>query len=410
MKFESKGRLVKAAMLSLGLALGITACSNDYTVSYVYMATSRSLPHGLINAYQVDYQSGYLRALDDSPVDAGGRDTVGMVVTPDNLHLYTVNNFDSNVVQFNIGTDGKLYPENTYNIAGSLPTAAAVDAQGKFLFVTFTYQNNANGSQLYSPANPGPGGVTVFPINANYTLGTPFSVNAGRNPVGIATSASGNFVYVIDQDPATNANLLAYSENAATGALTPLGATAINAGNVVSTGYATGPMPAAVLTNTVTVAGHAAGSLLYVTDSSLGQITTYSLAGGVPTVLGTTATDATPMGMAFDLTGKYLYVVANTANAIDGYTMAANGLPVRSTVARSVQTGTGPTCVSISGAPSNANPSHAVYLYTSNSLSNNLTGEQLNSADGSLDQIQGQPFGGSALPACVVTVPALPLR
>ena len=83
---------------------------------------------------------------------------------------------------------------------------------------------------------------------------------------------------------------------------------------------------------------------------------------------------------------------------------------MRSTVAASVQTGTAPTCVSISGVPSNANPSHAIYLYTSNALSNNLTGEQLNPKDGSLEQIQGTPFGGSTLPTCLVTVPALPLR
>jgi len=30
------------------------------------------------------------------------------------------------------------------------------------------------------------------------------------------------------------------------------------------------------------------------------------------------------MGMAFDLSGKYLYVVAYTANTIDGYTLGAS--------------------------------------------------------------------------------------
>jgi 6-phosphogluconolactonase len=135
------GRAGLASMLSLAMALGVTACSNDYTVSYVYMATSKTLPHGLINAYQVDYQSGYLLPMTDSPIDAGGRDTVALVIAPNQLFLYTVNNFDSNVVEFAIGTDGKLYPQNTYNITGSLPTAAAIDAAGKFLYVTFTYQN-----------------------------------------------------------------------------------------------------------------------------------------------------------------------------------------------------------------------------------------------------------------------------
>ena len=116
------------------------------------------------------------------------------------------------------------------------------------------------------------------------------------------------------------------------------------------------------------------------------------------------------MGMAFDLTGKYLYVVAYTADTVDGFTLGANGLPVRSSVAATNATGTGPTCVSVSGAPSNANPSHAEYLYTSNALSNNITGELVNQQDGSLDQIQGTPFGGSTLPTCIVTVPAFPLR
>jgi 6-phosphogluconolactonase len=403
MRRNPMGRVVKASMLSLAMALGVTACSNNYTVSYVYMATSNTLPHGLINSYQVDYQSGYLYTMNDSPVDGGGRNTVSIVAAPNNLFLYTVNNFDSDVVEFAIGTDGKLYPEHTYNITGSLPTAAAIDAAGKFLYVTFTYQNTATGASLYTPANPGPGGVTVFPIKSDNTLGTPFTVNVGRNPVGIFASRSGNYVYVIEQDSATSANLLGFSQNTTSGALTPLTGVTINAGNVVSTGYGIGPKPAGIL-------GDASGTHLYVTDQSLSQVSTYSVANGIPTFAGSASTDAGPMGMAFDLSGKYLYVVANTANAIDGFNLSSSGLPVRSTVAASVQTGNGPTCVSVSGAPSNANPSHAVYLYTSNALSNNLTGEQLNETDGSLVQMQGSPFGGSSLPACVVTVPALPLR
>jgi len=406
MTWKPLGRTATATILSLAAALGLTACSNDYTVSYVYMTTANALPHGLINGYQVDYQSGYLRPLPDSPIDAGGRDTVGLVVAPNKLVLYTVNNFDSDVVQFDIGTDGKLYPENTSNITGSFATAAAIDAAGKFLYVTFTYQNGPNGQELYTTANPGPGGISIFPINKDNSLGTPTTVNVGRNPVAIATSAAGNFVYVIEQDGATSANLLGFSENPATGALTAMPGETINAGNVPSFGFASGPNPSGIL-------GDAAGTHLYVTDGTLNQITAYSIgANGVPTPLaGVPAqTDAGPRGMAFDLSGKYLYLVAYSANTIDGYTLGANGQPVRSTVAASVQAGTGPTCISISGAPSNANASHGIYMYTSNQLTNNVTGEQLNPQDGSLDQITGTPFSGSALPTCLVTVPAFPLR
>jgi DNA-binding beta-propeller fold protein YncE len=398
------GRAVKASVLSLAITLGVSACSNDYTVSYVYMATSNTLPHGLINTYQVDYQSGFLNVMPDSPVDGGGRNTVAILAAPNDKFLYTVNNFDATVVEFAIGTDGKLYPEHTYNITGSFPTAAAIDAAGKFLYVTFTYQNTPSGQPLYTPANPGPGGVTVFPINSDNTLGTPFTVNVGRNPVGIATSRTGNNVYVIEQDSATQANLLGFTQNGTTGALTPMPGVTINAGNVASTGFVSGLNPSGVI-------GDSAGTHLYVTDKVANQVATYTIgSNGIPTLAGTAITDAAPMGMSFDLNGKYLYVAANAANAVDIFSVGSTGLLTRLSSGGTVQVGNGPTCVSVSGAPSDANPRHAVYLYTSNQLSNNLTGEQLNEQDGTLVQMLGSPFGGSTLPACVVTVPALPLR
>jgi 6-phosphogluconolactonase (cycloisomerase 2 family) len=407
MKGKPMGRAVTASILSLAMMLGVTSCSNDYTVAYLYMTTAKTLPHGLINAYQIDYQSGYLRPLDDSPIDTGGRNTVGLVVAPNNLFLYTVNHDDSTVVEFAIGTDGKLYPENTYNITGSLATAAAIDAAGKFLYVTFTYQNGPNGQELYTPANPGPGGVTIFPINSDNTLGTPTTVNAGRNPIGVVATAANNFVYVIDQDTATTANLLGFRETPSTGTLTPLPGVTINPGNVVSTGFTTGPTPGGILANS-------AGSVLYITDQTLDQVASYTVppATGVPAPIsgGTVSTEAGPMGMAFDPMGKYLYVVAYSANTIDGYTLGTSGQPIRSTVAGSLQAGTGPTCVTTIGAPSSANPTHAVYLYASNALTNNITAEQLNETNGSLEQVQGSPFGGSALPTCIVSAPAFPTR
>jgi DNA-binding beta-propeller fold protein YncE len=216
----------------------------------------------------------------------------------------------------------------------------------------------------------------------------------------------GNYVYVIEQDSATPANLLGFTENPATGALTAMPGVTINPGNVPSTGFASGVSPSGLLVDKT-------GTHLYVTDDVQNQVASYSIgSNGVPTLIagGTAATDSGPMGMALDLSGKYLYVVAYNANTIDGFTVGASGQPVRSTVAGTVAVGTGPRCVTISGAPSNANPSHGVYLYASNGLSNNVSGEQLNPADGSLDQIPGSPFSGSGLPTCIVTVPAFPLR
>ena len=73
-------------------------------------------------------------------------------------------------------------------------------------------------------------------------------------------------------------------------------------------------------------------------------------------IIGIAPTGATPAGMAIDYSGKYLYVANTTAGTIGGYTFGTNGQPIASTVAQSVQAGTGTTCVTIIGAPSERRP------------------------------------------------------
>ena len=398
-----------ASILSVAMGLGLTACSNDYTVAYLYTTTAKANP-GLINGYKVDYQSGTLTLLADSPIPSGGRNPVTIVAAPgNNTSVYAIHRDDSSVVWFKIGTDGKLYPQATYNIRGSFATAAAIDSTGKFLYVTFTYQNNPDGIQLYTPANPGPCGVSIFAItndpgatdNGSLTpLPASQNQNVGRNPIGI--TARNNLVYVIEQDAASTANLLGFSADPTTGLLTPLPGVTINPGNVPSNGFPSGTNPSGIIEDS-------SSSHLYLTDQAANTITGYSIAAnGVPTQIanGTAPTEALPMGMTFDLTGKFLYVVNYTSGTIGGYTIGANGEPVTSTVAASVQAGSGPTCATVVGSPSGTG-AHAVYLYTSNALSNTVTGMQLDPTDGSLRQIQNTPFTASTLPTCLVTVAAV---
>jgi 6-phosphogluconolactonase len=392
-----------ASIMSVAMGLGLTACSNDYTVAYLYATTAHANP-GLINGYKVDYQSGTLVTLADSPIPSGGRNPVTIVAAPGGKAVYSIHRDDSSVVFFAIGTDGKLYPQATYNIRGSFATAASIDSAGKFLYVTFTYQNNLDNSQLYTPANPGPGGISIFSINGDGSL-VPLPAtqnqNVGRNPVGIV--ARNNRVYVIEQDAAlpTN-NLLGFSADPTTGLLTPLPGVTINPGNVPSTGFPTGATPSGIIENSQ-------GTFLYLTDQTANTVTAYAIDpnSGIPTQVGNgTVTDAGPMGMSFDLTGKFLYVANYTGGTISGYTIAADGEPVTSTVAASVQAGSGATCITVIGSPV-ATAAHAVYLYTSNALSNTISGLQLDPTDGSLRQIQNTPFTASTLPTCLVTVPAV---
>jgi len=395
-----------ASVLALAAACSLTACDNDYTLAFVYAPSETNTTSGLINAYGIDNQTGKLRLLADSPIPSGGRKPVAIAVAPNQKFLYVINHDDSNVVELSIGTDGKLYPQNTYNTTGSYPVALAVSADGKYLYVAYTYQIG------YTTESPGPGGISIFPIASDNSLGTPTDFPIGRDPVAIAVSSKplsggGNAVYLASQDAAaTNpspvspstqtVNLFAFAADATSGQLSTLPGETIVGGNAPSSGYATGTAPGGLLDD-------AAGAQLYVTDSIGNIVITYSIgANGVPSLQGSgvsaggiAATGSGPLGMVIDPSGKYLYIANSGSGTISGYTFDASGDPVPSTVAASTQAGTGTNCVTIE-------PTHGIYLYASGLISNTITGEQIIPADGSLKPIIGSPYAATTLPVCTV--------
>ncbi len=396
-----------ASLLALTALVGLTACDNDYTLAYVYAPSETTSTSGLINAYGIDNQTGSLRLLNDSPIPSGGRKPVALVSAPNQKFLYLINHDDSNVVEYSIGTDGKLYPQNTYNTTGSYPTSLVVSADGNFLYVAYTYQNG------FTTASPGPGGISVFPVNADNSLGTPADFPIGRSPVAItvsskATGSGANAVYVVTQDatavnPASTGttnqslNLFAFAANSTSGALSILPGETILPGNVPSFGYATGISPSGILEDP-------AGTHLYVTDNSGNSVIGYSITGnGVPSPIasGSAPTGSSPLGLAIDPSGRYLYIANSGSGSISGYTFGPNGEPVTSAVAASTQAGTGTNCVAIE-------PSHGIYLYASGLISDSITGEQILTADGSLRPIINSPYAATTLPVCAISVARFP--
>ena len=99
-----------------------------------------------------------MRQIPTSPFPSGGRNPVAEAVSSDNANLYVVNQDDNTIVQFVIGNDGKLYPQNTVNTPGIYPLAVAVS--GTNLFVVDTYQP----LPTCSTAEPCSGSVGVFPL------------------------------------------------------------------------------------------------------------------------------------------------------------------------------------------------------------------------------------------------------
>ncbi|SDF50485.1 lactonase family protein [Terriglobus roseus] len=422
MKFNQISRFGAASVLSLAACLGLTACSRDYTVGFLYVTSSKASTttnqNGVLNEFGIDYQTGSLIRLASSGQDTGGRNPVALAITSNQKTVFVVNKDDSNIVNFAIGTDGKLYAQKTVTVAGSFPTALAISGDSKFLYVTFTYQPG------YTTANPGPGGVEVFPLSTDsstgiVSLGTPLS-NGGLNyfpvgfsPAGIAVTSNVNnntpssingtdctdtscssYVYVIDQDGNTTNNLLAYRRTLSSGVITAIGQTTIAPGTGTSTGYNSGVLASAI-------AAVPLGNRLYITDKSANQIIGYTIpSSGVPQAIlsGPFATQSQPVGLTIDPRGQFLYTANYNSNTVGAYAIASNtgALSATSTGAQSTG-GVGPTCVTIENAL-------GIYLYTSNFLDNTVGGLQLKPATGELVKIRNTPFPASSGPSCAAAV------
>jgi 6-phosphogluconolactonase len=401
-----------AAGISVAIGLGATACSRDYVADYVY-TVSASGPN--INAFAVDYQSGILTQVTGSPFQTGFKRETTLVPSPDGKFLYVLSGSEDSAVEwFAVGTDGKLYGQKTYNLTGTYPTSMAIDSAGKYLYVTFTYQPG------FTPVSPGPGGVTIFPINSDNSLGTATTLAVGNNPVAISvapavcsptpvvpsntacTGASGAghqnvFVYVVDQETAPNATVLGYAQNTSTGALTPLSGTTYNPTLKTWQGYPAGVAPSAIATDPT-------GRFVYVTDQTANQIYGYSidnqLSGNLSALVSSPyGTGLFPVSLVIDPRGKYLYTTNFNSGTVSSFAIdVASGSLSSVAAAGSFTTGTRPNCVTI-------DPALGIYLYTSNYLDNTVSAGQLSPNTGSLTGVANSPFTVSSLPACIASVP-----
>jgi len=382
-------RIASAALLTG--ALGLTACTRDYTVAYLY-ATAAGAG---INEYAVDYQSGALVPIQGSPVAAGNNPTK-IIASQNGLFIYVLNQGDSTVQLFSVNSDsGQLTSKGTYP-TGSHPTSMVLDAAGKFLYVTFTYQ------QGYSATNPGPGGVNIFPVSSDFTLGTPTVQVLGNNPVGVVATNFNNYVYIIDAEPAVGSGspigwLLGFSENTSSGALTPIGRTTIStdlSGRSTAVGYGAGTVPSGIAVDPTS-------RFVYITDRATNQLYgNIVIAGGLiqPMQNSPFATGLLPVAVTVDPRGKYMYVANFNDNTVSAYVIdQPTGAPVGSVGSSASKVGTGPTCLSIE-------PALGIYLYSSNNLDNTTSGLKLDSHNGSLQNVQNTPFPAAGTPTCVVAV------
>lgn len=406
MKLRKSGQLLMAAVVSVGVGLGLTSCGASNTIDYVFVTNSKNSP-GQINVYRADSLSGALMQIPDSPYSSQGRNPVGEVTSPNGKNLYVINHDDNTVVQFAIGTDGKLYPQNTCNTPGSEPNAIAINPAGTLLFVADYYSPTGPGQAPYSDANPGPGDLVVFPLNANGSMGangkcTPVAQPAGNGaslpyvalglaPSGVNVIANGASVYVTQSGPET--------VNGTTSTLGQVAGFQIDSSGVLTAApgspYPAGTQPSAI-------ASDPTSRFLYITDSKQNQLIGYTIAStGLLTrfASGPVSTDVFPDGIVVDPQGKFIYVSNYTASDVSAYAInQATGVPSSLAGTRAYATGTGPTCIII-------DPGLGRYIYTSNFLDNSVTGLRLDPNSGSLTGNQNSPYPTAGQSTCAAAIP-----
>ncbi len=442
--------LGRALLLSAGVAgftLGLTSCSNDHTVGYVYVlgAQNASAPDGQIGAYKEDNNNGNLTPITGpSVVGSGGTNPVRAVIPAGNRFLYVLNagmpsapdtngvvTYSSSAIQlFSIGGYGQLSPQLSYNSQGTGSERLAIDSSGTHLFVLDRYANvgpNAlpgteigtsgqytapNGYPCQDPSNPAifhpTGSITLFTIdtttgrlelqtNSTNTSLTYFPV--GCFPVDFRLSSS--YLYTMDGGSATNNDLqtiYVYGVTGATGQLTPaqVSVTHIRSDNNSNIVAVTGDSNAN--------SGIGASKYLYLLDQNASLIYAYTFgSNGTPIAIsGSPFPELGSQGLQqaasqvggpnqsyTDSTGKYLYVTnAGPTNANESNADVASFIPDSTTGnLYEVVPGSGFILGTVSGPVCIFEDPTNQYMYVAGSVDNSITGRRINPATGVLSDL-----------------------
>src|SRR5579871_5750064 len=136
--------------------------------------------------------------------------------------VYAVNGVGSNISGYQIGSGGALIPlSGSPFAAGHAPIA---------MTIVSTSANNTSHTWAYVPDNAN-NNVIAYSLNTHtgaltQIAGSPFP--AGTGPVATAASASGPFLYAANRN---SNNVSAYTINATTGALTAVAGSPFGAGS-----------------------------------------------------------------------------------------------------------------------------------------------------------------------------------
>lgn len=411
LQLKQIGRRLLAAASVTSLSALLLSCGASNTIDFVYVTSNLQNP-GQINVFEVNSESGELFQIADSPYPSGGRNPVAEVTSPNGKNLYVANHDDNTIVEFAIGTDGKLYPLQTVNTPGTEPVALAINSAGNRLFVLDYYGPSAPGQPSYTDLNPGPGAIVAFPLAVDSksglgTIGTPESIGPANYlpvqcfPTNLAVTPNGNYLYVTN----TNAVVVTTSPPV-TGTVPTLPASCPAQGTISAfavssssvTEIAGSPFAIAGASQPTGIVADPNGASVYVTDSNLNQLYTYSVGtGGAISLAATLATGNMPMGGTIVTpasSSRFLYVTNYKDGSLSIYSLAS-GPPALITTSNAGASG--PLCVL-------ADPNTSRFLYSADYIGGKIGGAELNPTTGTLITNKNSPYPTSGQPTCVAAI------
>lgn len=319
-------------------AFGVQALAMAPGGQFLYAGSSNT-----VQGYAINATTGALTAITGSPFNTGSCcvNLNGMAVEPSGHYLLTANSSNGNVTVFSIdGVSGALtaVTGSPFTTGGS-PNGIAVDASGKFAYVTDL--STSPGTVKAYTLNSGTGALTVV-------SGSPFT--AGTSPYGVTTtgavstsSATLQSVTISPASPVISTNVLGqtaqliligqYSDGT-TKFLTNSATWSSSATSVatVSNSVGTNGLATSVgygqTTITASYGGQMATATLTVQSPALVSITvtplTYTIASGTAVqfhAMGTYSDKTT-----LDLTTSAIWSSTNTAYATVSNTSGTQGL------------------------------------------------------------------------------------
>ncbi len=367
----------------------LLSCGGSSGKSAILYLVSQGTDPGTVSAYSVSLKNGTIHSSNSALTPIGKQASTGtqpsvLLFDPTQSFAFVANTGSNDISTFTVNKDGSLAsaqaakPVSSGTIVATRPVALAMDPGAHFLFVA------NEGIFLNDPAQNVPGSISVFSIGSSGALtavaGSPFVIQETSppllttpnqpQPVSVAVSNQGNFLYVADRN---NGTVVGYAFDGSSGVLTAVPGQAFQAGNSPSV-----------------VFSPPAGNFLYVANSGSNDIFAFSInadgsLSAVTTSGGTTqftiATGIGPVALLSDPSAKYIFALANGGNQITGYGMNhVTGL-LTAVTAATASTGASPVAFTIR---SDGSKNGDFWIFTSNFGGNSVSTFKLTYANGTL--------------------------